>query len=60
MLTKSDIRLILEKLSETTVVAPTKEFPYRVSCQQRGYSADPQIGKLQAKLSIMLEACPRE
>ena len=55
-LTKEEILLILERLAEKTVVEPTKEFPYRVSTRgMGGYSDDPKIGPLQAKLSILLE-----
>ncbi len=55
LLTKKQIHLLLDRLSEQTVVEPTKEFPYRISVKGRGYSEDKEIGKLQAKLSIMLE-----
>lgn len=55
MLTKEDILFILERIGEQTVVEPTKEFPYRVSCRGHGYSKDRKIGALQAKLSILLE-----
>ena len=55
MLTKEEIRLILEYLSEVSVVEPSPAFPYRVSQTKRGYSSDPAISKLQAKLSMMLE-----
>jgi predicted transcriptional regulator of viral defense system len=56
MLTKDQIRLILARLNEKTVVERSPEFPYRISVETRGYSEDPEIGHLQAKLSIMLEA----
>jgi len=60
-LTKEDIAFLLELLSEQTVVAPSKAFPYRISCQGTGYSKDRKVGALQAKLSIMLEvAAARE
>jgi hypothetical protein len=55
VLTKQDILFILERIGEKTVVEPTKAFPYRVSCEGRGYSDDKKVGALQAKLSIMLE-----
>jgi hypothetical protein len=58
-LTKEDILLLLELLGEKTVVRPSKGFPYRISCEGHGYSDDKKIGTLQAKLSIMLEACDR-
>ena len=59
MLTSNEIRLILALLSERTVIGPTKKFPYRVSERAGGYSDDPTIGALQAKLSIMLEVAAR-
>lgn len=55
MLTAEEIRMLLEYLAEETVVKPTEAFPYRVSQESHGYSKDKQVGKLQAKLSIMLE-----
>ena len=58
-LTAADIRLLLEKLGEETVVEPSDSFPYRVSCRAMGYSKDKKIGALQAKLSIMLEMAHR-
>ena len=56
MLTKADILIILEHIGAETVVEPSPEFPYRVTKRGFGYSQDPKIGPLQAKLSIMLEA----
>lgn len=58
MLTKAEIRLILDHIGAETVVEPTEQFPFRISRRGFGYSKDPQIGPLQAKLSIMLE-CAR-
>jgi hypothetical protein len=58
-LTSADIRLLLEKLGEETVVEPNDAFPFRVSRRGQGYSTDPKIGALQAKLSIMLEMAHR-
>lgn len=55
ILTKDDIIFILNAIGERTVVKPTKEFPYRISCEAGGYSDDKRVGALQAKLSIMLE-----
>lgn len=56
MLSKEDIYILLEHLSREVVVAPTEAFPYYITRQQgHGYSKDPIIGKIQAKLSIMLE-----
>ncbi len=54
-LTKDDINLILGKLSREVVVKPTGDFPFEITVQSSGYSDDPVIGRLQAKLSIMLE-----
>jgi len=55
ILSRDDILLILELLSRETVVPSSVEFPYLISRKSQGYSADPKIGGLQAKLSIMLE-----
>jgi hypothetical protein len=55
ILTREDIHLILERLSEETVVEASQAFPYRVARKGHGYSDDKKIGALQAKLSIMLE-----
>jgi hypothetical protein len=55
MLTREDILLILDRLGDKTVVEPSQQFPYRVSCKTPGYSDDKKVGALQAKLSIMLE-----
>jgi hypothetical protein len=44
MLSASDIRLILETLTEV---------------YGRGYSSVPEVGRLQAKLSVMLEIVSR-
>lgn len=55
MLTVEEILKLLELLSERTVVAPSEDFPYRVTRKRSGYASDPKIGGLQAKLSIMLE-----
>lgn len=54
-LTSEDILLILRLIGQKVVVKPSKDFPYTVSCEGHGYSDDPKIGPLQAKLSIMLE-----
>lgn len=60
MLNVEEIRLILRLLAETTVVEPTPKFPFRiVERSQLGYSDDPMIGALQAKLSIMLEVASK-
>jgi hypothetical protein len=54
-LTAKEIRIILNVLSERTIIEPTLEFPYRVTQHQTGYSDNDVISKLQGKLSIMLE-----
>lgn len=60
MLNVEEIHLLLKLLAEPTVVKPTPEFPFRIVGQSRsGYSDDPMIGGLQAKLSIMLEVAHR-
>ena len=51
-----DIRFLLELLNEETVVEPTSAFPFRISKRSGiGYSADPQVGRIQAGLSIALQ-----
>lgn len=56
LLDKKQIIFILKSISDKTVVEPSQEFPYRVSIPcKSGYSSDPDISKLQATLSIMLE-----
>jgi len=55
MLTHEQIRFILERIGEKTVVEPTKSFPYRISVEGHGYSDDKKIGAIQATLSVMLE-----
>lgn len=55
MLTADEIQLIMSLLAKVVVVPRTKDFPYEVVRDVPGYSDDPKIGKLQAKLSIMLE-----
>lgn len=51
-----ELLLILELVGARQVVAPTPEFPYRVTIPGTGYSPEPRVSQLQAKLSIMLEA----
>ncbi len=54
--TAADIRRILDKIGREVVVPATDEFPYEiVSRRSQGYHEDPEISKLQAKLSIMLQ-----
>lgn len=55
MLTAKEIKYVLSMLAKRVVVEPTKDFPYTISCQESGYSSDIEVGKLQVKLSIMLE-----
>jgi hypothetical protein len=59
MLSVEEIRHLLGLLGQETVVEPSKTFPFRVTRAQPGYSDDPLVGPLQAKLSIMLEAAQR-
>lgn len=56
MMSPEDIQQLLAMLAEETIVEPTSEFPFRVSRCQSGYSSDPQRARLQATLSLMLEA----
>lgn len=56
MLTSVEIHKLLEMLAQEVVVAPTKGFPYTITQRRGGYSNDREVGMLQAKLSIMLEA----
>ena len=57
MLSQDDIILLLDKLGRKVVVDATSDFPYEVVTRgSSGYHEDPKISKLQAKLSIMLEA----
>ena len=59
MLTKDEIRLILSKLSLEIVVEKSQDFPFHIVREGFGYSEDEAVGKLQAKLSIMLEVASR-
>lgn len=59
ILTKDDILFIMKRIGEETVTEPTDKFPYRISREGHGYSADKKVGALQAKLSIMLEMSSR-
>ena len=56
MLSQAEIRILLSLLAEKTIVKPSPEFPFRISRKVIGYSDDPEVSKLQAKLSIMLQA----
>ena len=55
MLTSEEILLLLKKLNERVVIAPSGDFPFTVVTDGFGYSNDKKTGALQAKLSIMLE-----
>lgn len=55
MLNETEIRYILDLLAQKVVVKPTQEFPYTISVKVAGWSEDSVIGKLQAKLSMMLQ-----
>jgi len=54
VLTSKDILMILERLSWVDATKVSPGFPYRIVKQSTGY-VDGDVGKLQAKLSIMLE-----
>lgn len=58
MLTEAELRRLLALLDDVTVVAPTPIFPFRISKTEPGYREGAD-GRLQAKLSIMLEAITR-
>lgn len=58
-LTKEEIRLLLSLLRQEVIVEATPKFPFRVvtdPARSMGYSEDVKVGRLQAKLSVMLEA----
>ena len=57
MLTKEEIRMLLEELAYETVAVVDEHSsrPLRVQRRYSGYSAVLNIGVLQTKLSIMLE-----
>jgi len=59
VLTKDEIEMLLDRLAEVTVVAPSPAFPYRVCKRGFGYSDEKGVGALQAKLSMMLEAASK-
>lgn len=56
ILNKVDILLLLDTLAHEVVVDTTTEFPFKIVRHYSGYSNNPVIGALQAKLSIMLAA----
>lgn len=56
MLTKDEILRILEGLNLKTLYSDGSVF---LQQKQHGYSDDPEVGALQAKLSIMLEVASR-
>ncbi len=56
MLSKEDLVLLIGLLAEEAVMDPSPKFPFKVTRVQRGYSTDPQRGRIQAALSIALEA----
>ncbi len=53
-LSSDDILFLLRLLEEEEVVPRTDAFPFRITRQGHGYR-DGEAGRLQAKLSIMLE-----
>ena len=56
MLTKVEIRRLIELTQERIVVEPRPDFPFKVTERGRGYSGDPLLCRIQMKLSAMLEA----
>jgi hypothetical protein len=55
-LTSADIRILFDKVGREVVAPSTDEFPFEVvSCRSQGYHSDPVIGRLQAKLGMMLQ-----
>lgn len=58
-LTSEEIRTLLKLLGQEVVVSPTAGFPFTISQSVSGYSKDVAIGRLQAKLSIMLEVATK-
>lgn len=60
ILTVEDLQTIMEVIGREVVVSPTDEFPFWITRRVgHGYVDDPKIGRLQAKLSIYLEAAVR-
>lgn len=55
MLTKDDILFLLKLLERKVVIPEDQNFPFEITRREMGYSSDPTVSKLQAKLSIMLE-----
>jgi hypothetical protein len=58
ILKRTEIITLIKKLQQKTVVAPSKDFPFTVSCEAPGYESE--NAPLLAKLSIMMEMaeCP--
>jgi hypothetical protein len=54
-LSKKQIQTLLDMLAQETVVEPTSDFPYRISRRASGYSKNPEVGTLQAALSLGLQ-----
>lgn len=57
-LSRQEILLLLDLLSLKPVVLPNTEFPFTICVRTMGYR-EAEIGKLQAKLSIMLEVASK-
>lgn len=56
ILTAEDIRLIFDKIGREVVVPSSDDFPYEIiTSRSQGYHSDPVVGKLQAKLGMMLQ-----
>lgn len=56
MLTKAQVRRLLEELQWETVYEDTREI--RLQRRRPGYSEDKEVGIIQGMLSVMLEAAP--
>lgn len=55
--TAEEIRILLNRLKMETVVEKQANFPFEIVHRRiAGFSQDPQVAGIEAKLSIMLEA----
>lgn len=60
MFSEEEIRFLLGLLAQEVVVEPSLEFPFTITKESPfGYSKSNMVGRLQAALSIMLEAAAR-
>lgn len=55
MLTSTEIKHVLDLLSQEVVVSPNKDFNFTISTRRFGYAPDSFTSNLQAKLSILLQ-----